>query len=201
MSVDEHEALREAKRRARAERIASRSAVDAVELTARAHALGLRIADEAESRGAETASLYVSVASEPGTRHALDRLHGAGVRVLLPVLAPGLELDWADYVPGELVEGRRGLLEPSGPRLGLDAIAEADVVFCPGMAGTPDGRRLGQGGACYDKALPRARPQAARLLVVYDEDVVDDLPTDERDQRVDALLTPTRTVETFARLS
>jgi 5-formyltetrahydrofolate cyclo-ligase len=189
------------KRRVRAERMASRATVEAGELKARAHELGIRIADEAESRGAETVSLYVSVGNEPGTHDALDRLHDAGIRILLPVVVAGLELDWAVYAPGELVEGRRGLLEPAGSRLGLDAIAEADVVFCPGLAGSPDGRRLGQGGACYDKALPRANPQSPRLLVVYDEDVIDDVPTDERDQRVDAIVTPTRTHETYARLS
>jgi 5-formyltetrahydrofolate cyclo-ligase len=75
----------------------------------------------------------------------------------------------------------------------------ADIVFCPGLAGTPDGRRLGQGGGCYDKALPRARADAARLLVLYDEDVYAELPADDRDQRVDAVLTPTRTLHTLAR--
>jgi 5-formyltetrahydrofolate cyclo-ligase len=201
MTVDEHNDLRDAKRRARAERIASRDALNEAAVVARAEALADRIVEETQTRRAATVCLYVSVGNEPGTRGALDRLRESGVRVLLPVLAPGLELDWAEYVPGELAEGRRGLLEPSGTRLGLEAIAGADVVFCPGLAGTPDGRRLGQGGACYDKALPRARPQAPRLLVLYDEDVVADLPADDRDQRVDAILTPTSAQETFARLS
>jgi 5-formyltetrahydrofolate cyclo-ligase len=201
MSVDEHDHLREAKQRVRADRMASRAAIEPAEIQLRAGVLADRVVAETEARGAQTVSLYVSIGQEPGTHTALERLRAMGVRVLLPVLAPGLELDWADYVPGTLREGRRGLLEPAGQRLGLDAIAQADVLFCPGLAGTPDGRRLGQGGACYDKALPRANPQSPRLLVIYDDDVVDDLPTDERDQRVDGLLTPTRMHETYARLS
>jgi 5-formyltetrahydrofolate cyclo-ligase len=201
MSVDEHEDLKAAKRRVRAERMASRAALEPSEVAARAEAFADRIVAETQARSAASVSLYVSVGNEPGTRSALDRLLASGVRVLLPVLAPGLELDWADYVPGALREGRRGLLEPSGQTLGLEAIAEAEVVFCPGLAGTADGRRLGQGGACYDKALPRADPQAPRVLVVYDEDVVDDVPVDDRDQRVDAILTPTRLDQTYARLS
>jgi 5-formyltetrahydrofolate cyclo-ligase len=199
MAADRDDPLQDAKRRVRAERLASRAAVDPSELATRSRALADRIVAEADSRDASTVTLYVSVGSEPGTRIALDRLHAAGVRILLPVLAPGLELDWADYVPGQLREGRRGLLEPSAPTLGLGAIAQAELIFCPGLAGAPDGRRLGQGGACYDKALPRADPEAPRLLVVYDEDVLDDVPAGERDQRVDALITPTRTHETNAR--
>ena len=201
MSADEHDDLAAAKRRARAERLASRGKLHPSEISDRAEALGVRIAREAAARAAATVSLYVSIGSEPGTRRALELLHEAGIRVLLPVVVPGLELDWSEYVPGQLSEGRRGLLEPSGAPLGLDAIAQADVIFCPGLAGTPDGRRLGQGGACYDTALPRANPEAPRLLVVYDEDVLDDLPADERDQRIDALLTPTTARETYARLS
>jgi 5-formyltetrahydrofolate cyclo-ligase len=197
----EDNGLREAKRRVRAERMAARAALDPGEVAERADAFAHRVVTEAAARDASTVTLYVSVGVEPGTRLALDQLHEAGVRVLLPVLAPGLELDWAEYVPGDLQEGRRGLFEPAGPRLGLEAIRAAEVLFCPGLAATPDGRRLGQGGACYDKALPRADPQAPRLLMVYDEDVLDDVPTDERDQRVDVLLTPTRVRETFARLS
>ena len=41
----------------------------------------------------------------------------------------------------------------SGPRLGVDAVATADVVLVPGLAVSPDGVRLGRGGGCYDRAL------------------------------------------------
>jgi 5-formyltetrahydrofolate cyclo-ligase len=195
--VDE---LAAAKRAVRAERLAWRNTLSANQLSESAEAFALMALEQATRRQASVVTMYASVGTEPGTRPALERLHSAGVRVLLPVLiVPGLDLDWAEYVPGELREARRGLQEPTGDRLGREAVALADVIFCPGLAGTRDGRRLGQGGACYDKALPRARDDAPRLLMIYDDDVLQDVPTDGRDQLVDALLTPSGVTETGAR--
>src|SRR6476661_4374250 len=89
-------------------------------------------------------------------RRPLDAAVAAGKRVLLPVVVAGLDLDWAVYTgPSGLGPAVRGVLEPTGPRLGKDAIAQADVVLVPGTAVSSTGARLGQGGGCYDRALPR----------------------------------------------
>lgn len=195
MSDDE---VVEAKRRVRAEVLRARKAIDPAELHERAARLGARIDQFAAERDARVVTLYASVGTEPGTREALRLLHERGVQVLLPIVLPDLDLDWAAYSPGAWREARMGLVEPEGGRLGLDAIGAADVVFCPGVAGTPDGRRLGRGGGCYDRALTRARADAPRCLVVYDENVLADLPTTARDQRVDAVLTPDRLIHARA---
>ena len=105
-------------------------------------------------RRAATVAAYVSVGTEPGTGPLLEQLAARGSRVILPVVLPDLDLDWAVY-DGRLVAGRRGLLEPAGPRLGLDAIATADVVLTPGLAVDRGRAAAGQGGGCYDRALAR----------------------------------------------
>ncbi|MBD0672606.1 5-formyltetrahydrofolate cyclo-ligase, partial [Streptomyces sp. CBMA156] len=57
-----------------------------------------------------TVAAYVSVGSEPGTRPLLDALRERGVRVLLPVLLPDNDLDWAEYAgPEALAPAGRGL--------------------------------------------------------------------------------------------
>ena len=48
-----------------------------------------------EIRRAATVAAYVSVSSEPGTGPLLDRLREAGKRVILPLLLPDNDLDWA----------------------------------------------------------------------------------------------------------
>ena len=54
---------------------------------------------------ARTVAAYVSVGKEPGTRALLDALRSAGKRVLLPLLLPDNDLDWAAYEgPGSLAE-------------------------------------------------------------------------------------------------
>ncbi len=142
-----------------------------------------------------TVCAYVSTDGEPPTDRLLAELVRAGHRVLLPVLLPDLDLDWAAWESGtSLLPGRFGLLEPTGPRLGGAAPAAAGVVVCPGLAGSPIGARLGRGGGSYDRALARTTDGALRVLLLHDAEVLDDVPTDPHDQPVHVLVTPRRTV-------
>lgn len=141
-----------------------------------------------------TVAAYCSTGTEPGTERFLAALTNRGSRILVPVLRPDLDLDWAQYAPNALVPGRSGILEPVGARLGVEAVATADVVVCPGVAGDPTGRRLGRGGGSYDRALTRVGATALRCLMLYDDEVVDRVPTRQHDQLVDVLVTPSRVI-------
>ena len=125
---------------------------------------------------------YVAVGVEPPTGPLLAHCRS----VLLPVLRSDNDLDWA--VAGELATGPRGLLEPIGPRLGLDAVAECDVVLVPALSVDRVGNRLGRGGGSYDRALRRVRGLTIALL--YDGELADDLPTEPHDMPVTAVVTP-----------
>jgi 5-formyltetrahydrofolate cyclo-ligase len=137
---------------------------------------------------------YASRPGEPDTAALLEYLRLAEVRVLLPVLRP--EPSWAWYTgPDGLVPGPLGIPAPSGPALGADALAEADWVWLPGLAGTPDGRRLGTGGGWYDRALGWASPSARLGMLLYDDEVLDELPTDHWDRPVHLLVTERRRID------
>lgn len=133
---------------------------------------------------------FRGVADEPDTRRLLDALYARGVRVLLPIVMPDWSLDWAEYVGDDaLTEAGYGLLEPTGPRLGAAAIAEADVVLVPALAVDRDGRRLGQGAGCYDRALTFVPEGTPVLAVVYrDDQLTGQLPEEQHDRRVDGVL-------------
>src|SRR4051812_17995580 len=49
-----------------------------------------------ESTGARCAAAYAAVGAEPSVDAALDALAGRGVRIILPVLQEGLDLDWSE---------------------------------------------------------------------------------------------------------
>jgi 5-formyltetrahydrofolate cyclo-ligase len=141
-------------------------------------------------RDAATVAAYVSVGSEPGTGLLLDALVAAGKRVLLPVVLPDLDLDWAVYDgPAALAPAARGLYEPTGPRLGRDAIRTADVVLVPGLGVSPAGERLGQGGGCYDRVLPRVPAGTPVAVVLFDDEVGVAVPAEPHDVRVGFALT------------
>jgi 5-formyltetrahydrofolate cyclo-ligase len=125
---------------------------------------------------------YVAVGTEPPTAVVLATCR----ELLLPVLRSDGDLDWA--VADELTRTTRGLLEPRGIRLGVDAIAGCDLVLVPALAVDRTGHRLGRGGGSYDRALPRATGRT--IALVYDGELVDALPHEPHDQRVTAVVTP-----------
>jgi 5-formyltetrahydrofolate cyclo-ligase len=133
---------------------------------------------------------YVPEETEPGFGRLPAAYTQLGARVLLPVVLPtGAELAWA-VDTGRLAPGRFGLLEPIGPRLGATAIGTADVIVVPALAVARDGVRLGRGGGYYDRALRHARSDAVVVALVFDDELVDELPAEPHDQRVHAVVTP-----------
>lgn len=141
-------------------------------------------------RGVRTLAAFVPDPSEPGAGRLPDAYAELGARVLLPVIpSEGRILDWAIYT-GELERGRFGLSHPVGPRLGTTAIAEADAVVVPALAVDRSGIRLGRGGGYYDRALVHARPDAVLVTVVFDDERVDELPREDHDRPVTAVVTP-----------
>jgi 5-formyltetrahydrofolate cyclo-ligase len=145
-----------------------------------------------EVEAATTVTAYVARMAEPDTAPLIAELHRRGVRVLLPVLLPDLDLDWAlDDGDRHRSSVHRGLTEPTGTPLGRDAIGQADVILAPALAVDRSGVRLGYGGGCYDRALTRVRPDALVVALLHDGELRDDpLPAEDHDRRVDAVAMP-----------
>jgi 5-formyltetrahydrofolate cyclo-ligase len=170
---------------------AARRRIPLPELGEHAQAIAAHLLASADVRRAATVAAYVSVGREPGTSVLLDALREAGKRVIVPVVLPDLDLDWATYDgPDSLVPARMGLLEPVTPRLGVDAVATADVVLVPGMAVSPTGDRLGKGGGCYDRALGRVPVGTPVVVLLHDGEVGLDVPVEPHDRPVTAAVTP-----------
>ncbi|AVV42161.1 5-formyltetrahydrofolate cyclo-ligase [Streptomyces sp. P3] len=178
--------------------LAARNALTTDDVRTAALALAERAGELPELAHARTVAAYVSVGGEPGTLTLLDALHARGVRVLLPALLPDNDLDWGTYAgEGSLAPvrhgGRTALLEPTGERLGPDAVTDADVVLLPGLAVDAGGMRLGRGGGSYDRVLARLAAVGARpslVVLLYDDEVVGRLPAEPHDRPVHAVVTP-----------
>jgi 5-formyltetrahydrofolate cyclo-ligase len=144
-----------------------------------------------EVRRAASVAAYVSIGSEPGTGPLLDGLVTGGKRVILPKLLPDGDLDWGVYTgESDLVRASLGLLEPSGPGLGPDAVGTPDAVLLPGLAVASDGLRLGRGGGSYDRALGRVPVGTFTCVLLYDGEVGVDVPRESHDRPVTAAATP-----------
>lgn len=166
----------------RAEALARRAAMTDADRAAAgdqlAAALGPTLAQ------ARRVAAYASFGTEPPTAALLAQRPD----LLLPVLLPDGDLDWAVATPGQWTEGPRGLREPAGDRLGIDAIAACDLVLVPALAVDRAGHRLGRGGGSYDRALRRATGLIVALL--YDGELAEALPAEAHDVAVAAVVTP-----------
>ena len=146
-----------------------------------------------ELQMAGTVAAYVSVGTEPSTQGLIFALWKRGTYVLLPVLLPDGDLDWASFEgPDSLVPGPRGLLQPSEPRRGVTAITSADLVIVPALAVDSAGQRLGRGGGSYDRALARVGTEVLSIALLYDEEMASRVPAGGHDQRVRAVARPSQ---------
>jgi 5-formyltetrahydrofolate cyclo-ligase len=171
--------------------VAARAAISAGDRTAagrmnRDHVLSLP-----QVAAAGTVAAYYSVGTEPDSRSLVYALWKRGSYVVLPLLLPDGDLDWASYEgPDSLVPGPRGLLQPAEPPRGRATVSRADVVLVPAVAVDRAGRRVGRGGGSYDRALARVGEQVPSIALLYDDELVDEVPVDEHDQPVRAVVRP-----------
>jgi 5-formyltetrahydrofolate cyclo-ligase len=140
---------------------------------------------------AGTVAAYYSVGTEPDSRGLVYALWKRGTYVLLPLLRPDGDLDWASYEgPDSLAPGPRGLTEPGEPPRGVQAVARADVVLVPALAVDRAGNRLGRGGGSYDRALARVGPLIPVIALLYDDELLADVPAEPHDTPVRAAARP-----------
>jgi 5-formyltetrahydrofolate cyclo-ligase len=144
-----------------------------------------------EVQMAGTVAAYYSIGSEPDTRGLVFALWKRGTYVLLPLLRPDGDLDWASYEgPDSLVAGPRGLKEPGEAARGTGAVASADVVLVPALAVDRQGNRLGRGGGSFDRALARVGPVIPVIALLYDSELVERVPVEGHDTPVRAVVRP-----------
>jgi 5-formyltetrahydrofolate cyclo-ligase len=188
----ESASIRAAKAALRNQLLTKRRSLTAEERSAAAVAVQAATTHLVRRSAPSTTAAYVPVGAEPGGVDLPGVLAGAlptQGRLLLPVLLDSGDLDWARYEgPGSLGPGSRGLREPTGRRMGVDAVRDADLVIVPALAVDRTGVRMGRGGGSYDRALARARGRVVALL--HDGELLDAVPAEAHDRTVHGAITP-----------
>jgi 5-formyltetrahydrofolate cyclo-ligase len=175
--------------------VAARAAMPDAERAAAARLIRDHVLEMPEVAAAGTVAAYYSVGTEPDTHGLVFALWKRGSYVVLPVLLPDGDLDWASYEgPDSLAAGPRGLLQPVEPVRGPGTVARADVVLVPAVAVDVNGRRLGRGAGCYDRALARVGGQVPTIGLIYDDELVPSVPAEPHDRTVRAVARPSHGV-------
>jgi 5-formyltetrahydrofolate cyclo-ligase len=171
--------------------VAARAAMPEAERAAAARNIRDQLLDMPQVSAAGIIAAYYSVGTEPDTRGLVFALWKRGSYVVLPVLLPDGDLDWASYEgPGSLAPGPRGLMQPTEAVRGQGTVARADVVLVPALAVDASGNRLGRGGGSYDRALARVGEQVPTIGLIYDHELLASVPAEPHDAAVRAVARP-----------
>lgn len=134
---------------------------------------------------ARTVAGYQAIRGEIPVTSALYDARMRGATLVFPRV-DGKRLVFHAWDGSPMVPGPFGIAEPAA-HLPEVAPAEIDVLLVPGVAFDATGNRLGHGGGYYDRVL--AGPRGLAIGVAWSGQVVEDVPHEPWDQRVEGLLT------------
>lgn len=159
----------------------------------RAHAaidLTAQLIGLARELGAKTVGCYLSTLEEPPTRDFVEQALAEGIDVLLPVSRDDGLLDWARFDRGGEDLDVLGMPVPTSELLGPMAVDGVDLMLIPAALVDRSGNRMGWGRGYFDRTLGSMGHRPPVFAVVYNHEVVDEVPTEAHDQGVDGAVTP-----------
>ncbi|MBC7725071.1 MAG: 5-formyltetrahydrofolate cyclo-ligase [Burkholderiaceae bacterium] len=135
-------------------------------------------------------SAYLPTGDEPNTRPFVEWALHSGITVLIPVSRDDGLLDWA-VTDGKLeTAGLYGMPEPVGDLLGPIAINDVDLIVIPAACVDRSGMRMGWGRGYFDRTLGSMEQCPPVYAVIFDNELVDSVPSEVHDKRVDGVITP-----------
>ncbi len=147
--------------------------------------------DLIEERSWKHIAVFIPLPGEPDIWTPSQQLMGAqGFEVYAPRMMPEKQLDLVMITnAGALVRGAFSVMEPPADWPALNDFTRLDAIFIPGLAFTPNGGRLGFGAGWYDRLLARLPEKTVKVGTCWNRMLIDDLPMDSWDIRIDAVLT------------
>lgn len=146
-----------------------------------------------EFKSAQSVMFFLSLPKEVETSHAILLAFEADKTVLVP------RVHWAQRqmepvvihalnCPMEI--GRHGLRNPTGSE--TRPVSQIDLIVIPGVAFDRSGNRIGHGAGFYDRFLADQHFQGLRCGLALEDQVIDVIPTESHDMKLDMLVTDKR---------
>jgi 5-formyltetrahydrofolate cyclo-ligase len=140
--------------------------------------------------GVRSLAAYLSMPEEPDTRPFLHWTAEQGLKVLLPISREDGLLDWAPYDGEEEDADIQGMPTPTTELLGPIAINDVDLILVPAAAVDRHGMRMGWGRGYFDKTLGSMVNCPPVYAVIFDDELVDEVPRERHDMPVNGVVTP-----------
>ncbi|MEY2849483.1 MAG: hypothetical protein RI885_2150 [Actinomycetota bacterium] len=157
-------------------------------------AITAHLVDLASGLGVKSVAAYLGVTGEPDVQPFVDWAVSRGIRVLMPVSRDDGLLDWVVTSGEGAVEGLFGWPEPRGELLGPIAINDVDLIVVPAATVDRTGMRMGWGRGYFDRTLGSMEKCPPVYAVIFDSELVDSVPSEVHDKRVDGVVTPSAVV-------
>ncbi|MEX2104238.1 MAG: 5-formyltetrahydrofolate cyclo-ligase [Bacilli bacterium] len=126
----------------------------------------------------------------------MDHSWQMGKTILLPKMTKdtnALDLFEVDNKK-QLKPGQWGILEPDPTQTQPIDPKRVSLVIMPGVAFDRHGNRLGYGKGFYDRLLMRIPHHVKRIAVAYHCQLIDEVPTEPHDKKLDGLITERETI-------
>lgn len=149
-------------------------------------------------RKADWIYTYISFDSELDTIGLIRTVLNDGKHVAVPKIQGRNMNFWEILSLEDCRPGIWGILEPvlSGMEETVKYPAEIPgLILVPGLAFDRNGNRLGYGGGYYDRYLEN-HPGFISTALAYPIQIVDKVPSEGHDRRVDYILTPEEIIKT-----
>jgi 5-formyltetrahydrofolate cyclo-ligase len=161
-----------------------------------------RLLSLGEIKNVQTVFIFASFRSEIDTSGIIESMLGEGKRIVLPVVDREqhrlLLYEIRDL--HELKSGYMGIPEPSvRSDERLLSINDIDAVVIPGAGFDPAGNRIGYGGGYYDILLSGLQRRIPVIAPAFEEQLVDSVPSEPHDVRVDLIVTDRRIIRAHNR--
>jgi len=141
--------------------------------------------------------LYVSAENEVATDNIIKRAYEYNKIVVLPAFDPArsiMHLMKVDNPNRDLVSGPRGILEPDPVRCKQVPLDCIDIAIVPGIAMDEKGGRIGCGDGCYDYMIPDLPMTTRKVGLVFEGQLVPQVPMESHDKYVDIIITEKRVI-------
>lgn len=172
---------------------ASRARRSDTERASLAHELTRTLISLCEHLGATTIACYTPLPGEPDTTEFIRWAHSRNLTIWLPLTQTSHTLRWGVYSGAhKLTPGPFGILEPTGPTQGTDAVSAADLMIIPASSVAYSGVRLGWGRGFYDRCIASLSAAPPVFAVVHADEFVPTLPAEPHDRPVNGVVTPQR---------
>lgn len=158
-----------------------------------------RVLNLQQFQSAAVICIYVDFRSEVRTRALIEHILKSGKKVVLPVtLVQEKDLLVVSITDPdqELAPGYCSIPEPIATIREKQTVSPdiLDIIFIPGSVFDEQGGRMGYGGGYYDRFISLKAPQAFRVGLCYELQMVEQAPLQVHDEGMDCIVTEERTV-------